>query len=142
MASAVPSSASAFFAKVKPGDLVERATCFAANPKVGRAVFICTPHRGSEMAVGTLGELAIRLIALPVDLTSTLTGEVGDSIALVTGDAKRMPNSVTGLSPKNPTFKVLDGKRIEVPHHSIIGDRGRGDTPQSSDGVVDYWVPS
>jgi hypothetical protein len=26
-----------------------------------------------------------------------------------------------------------------VPYHSIIGDRGRGDTPNSSDGVVPYW---
>lgn len=26
-----------------------------------------------------------------------------------------------------------------VTYHSIIGDRGRGDTPKSSDGVVPYW---
>jgi hypothetical protein len=26
-----------------------------------------------------------------------------------------------------------------VPYHSIIGDRGKGDTPKSSDGVVPYW---
>jgi hypothetical protein len=26
-----------------------------------------------------------------------------------------------------------------VPYYSIIGDRGRGDTPNSSDGVVPYW---
>ena len=26
-----------------------------------------------------------------------------------------------------------------IPFYSIIGDRGRGDTPQSSDGVVAYW---
>ena len=26
-----------------------------------------------------------------------------------------------------------------IPYHSIIGDRGRGDTPKSSDGVVPYW---
>ena len=26
-----------------------------------------------------------------------------------------------------------------IPYYSIIGDRGRGDTPQSSDGVVAYW---
>jgi hypothetical protein len=25
-----------------------------------------------------------------------------------------------------------------VPYHSIIGDRGKGDTPDSSDGVVPY----
>jgi len=28
--------------------------------------------------------------------------------------------------------------RIRVPHHSIIGGRGKGDTPRSSDGVVPY----
>jgi len=26
-----------------------------------------------------------------------------------------------------------------IPYHSIIGDRSRGDTPSSSDGVVPYW---
>jgi len=26
-----------------------------------------------------------------------------------------------------------------VPYHSIMGDRGRGDTPNSSDGIVPYW---
>src|SRR5205823_3480506 len=26
-----------------------------------------------------------------------------------------------------------------IPYHSIIGDRGRGDSPNSSDGVVAYW---
>jgi len=131
--------ASTFFAKVKPGDLVDRSTTFTANPNISRAVFICTPHRGSEMAIGTIGELAMRLIALPVDLTSTITGAMGDSIAVITGDAKRMPNSVSGLSPNNPTYKVLENLPLEVPHHSIIGDRGKGDTPNSSDGVVEYW---
>jgi hypothetical protein len=27
---------------------------------------------------------------------------------------------------------------IKAPHHSIIGDRGRGDSPNGSDGVVPY----
>src|SRR5712691_6786173 len=26
-----------------------------------------------------------------------------------------------------------------IPYHSIIGDRGRGNSPNSSDGVVAYW---
>jgi hypothetical protein len=26
-----------------------------------------------------------------------------------------------------------------IPYHSIIGDRGRGHSPNSSDGVVAYW---
>jgi pimeloyl-ACP methyl ester carboxylesterase len=128
--------ADAFFANIKPGSLIERATIFDANPHVDRAIFICTPHRGSEMAIGTLGELAIKLISLPVDLVSTAADT---SLAIVTGDANRMPTSIDGLSPRNPTLKVLDTRPIEVPHHSIIGDRGKGDTPDSSDGVVEYW---
>lgn len=34
---------------------------------------------------------------------------------------------------------MLDKLPITVPHHSIIGDRGKGDTPNCSDGVVEYW---
>jgi hypothetical protein len=26
-----------------------------------------------------------------------------------------------------------------VPYNTIIGDRGRGDSPNSSDGIVPYW---
>ena len=131
--------ANRFFARVKPGDLVHRSTIFSANPHIDRTIFICTPHRGSKMAVGKLGDLAIRLISLPTDLASTVTSTVGDSIGIITGNPKRVPNSVIGLSPDNPTFKVLDSRPIGVPHHSIIGDRGKGDTPDSSDGVVEYW---
>ena len=56
------------FATLQPADLVARATTFKANPRIKRVVFICTPHRGSKMASGGIGELAIKLISLPVDL--------------------------------------------------------------------------
>lgn len=128
-----------FFARVKPDDLIHRSTQFAANPRVDRAVFICTPHRGSKMAIGTIGGLAIRLISLPADLAGTVTSTLGDSIAVITGAPNRIPNSVSGLAPDNPSFKVLDKRPIEAPHHSIIGDRGKGGSPDSSDGVVEYW---
>ena len=26
-----------------------------------------------------------------------------------------------------------------IPYHTIMGDRGKGDAPHSSDGVVPYW---
>jgi hypothetical protein len=32
----------------------------------------------------------------------------------------------------------MDRLPIRAPHHSIIGDRGKGNTPRSSDGVVPY----
>ena len=50
----------------------------------------------------------------------------------------RLPNSIDTLAPNDPFVKEMStlpmAKRI--PYHSIIGDRGRGDTPNSSDGVV------
>ena len=127
-----------FFSHVPKGGLIERSALFHANPHIDRVIFICTPHRGSKMAVGSLGELGMRMISLPLDLTSTVVGSIGSSLSIVTG-SDRMPNSVTGLSPKNLTLKVLDSRPITVPYHSIIGDRGKGDTPNSSDGVVEYW---
>lgn len=127
------------FKNVKPGDLIDRCAIYQANPHIGRAVFICTPHCGSKMAIGTLGELAIRLISLPGDIVSTATTSLGSSMTIITGDSGRMPTSIDGLSPNNPSFKVINSRPIRVPHHSIIGDRGKGDTPNSSDGVVEYW---
>lgn len=125
--------------KFSPGSFVERATNFRANPHVARTIFICTPHRGSDMAIGTLGDLAVRLISLPADLTNSFANTVGNSIAMITGDPARMPTSIDGLSPNNLTLKMLDSRPIAAPHHSIIGDRGKSDTPNSSDGVVKYW---
>ncbi len=128
-----------FFANVPKGSLVEQCTIFDANPDVGRLVFICTPHRGSDMAVGSLGEIAIRLISLPVDLTGSITASLGNSMGVITGDSKRLPNSVTGLAPTNPMLKVLDSTPMTAPYHTIAGDQGKGNTPNSTDGVVKYW---
>jgi pimeloyl-ACP methyl ester carboxylesterase len=128
-----------FFSHVKKGDLVDKATTFNANPHVGRLVFICTPHRGSELALGSLGKLGMRLISLPLDLTTTVTGSLGSALGIFTGNNKQMPNSVTGLSPTNPMLKVLDSRPIEAPYHTILGDSGKGDSPNSTDGIVKYW---
>lgn len=127
------------FAGIEKGSLVARATLFEASPHVSRGVFICTPHRGSQLALGTLGNIARHLIFLPATLTNTLTSSLGNSIAIITGDPKRMPTSVDGLSPTNPLFKVLETTPITVPYHTIAGDQGKGNAPNSSDGVVAYW---
>jgi hypothetical protein len=52
-----------------------------------------------------------------------------------------MPNSVDTLEPNDRFVEAVNKLPIApgIPYHSIIGDRGRGDTPNSSDGVVPYW---
>lgn len=49
-------------------------------------------------------------------------------------------SSISGLSEKSPALQGLSRTTISprIPFHSIIGDQGRGDTPDSSDGVVAY----
>src|SRR5258706_15722692 len=61
---------------------------------------------------------------------------LGDSVAKLTGI--KTPTSIRGLSPQSPVLIGLDKLPIKAPHHSIIGDRGRGDSPNGSDGVVPY----
>ena len=38
-----------------------------------------------------------------------------------------------------PTARIEMPWNLYIGDHTIIGDRGRGDSPNSSDGVVPYW---
>jgi hypothetical protein len=53
----------------------------------------------------------------------------------------RAPNSIDTLAPDN--YFVIEINKIPikdgVTYHTIAGDRGKGDSPNSSDGVVPYW---
>ena len=127
------------FATLKPADLVARATSFKANPRIKRVVFICTPHRGSKMASGGIGELGIKLISLPADLQTTLKSEIPEETLRKINNG-RLPNSVSNLKPSAPYLAVLNKQSIHTPYHSIIGNRGKpGPLADSSDGVVPYW---
>jgi pimeloyl-ACP methyl ester carboxylesterase len=116
---------------------IKRALIFQANPAINRVIFIATPHRGSRLAVGGIGALAIWLIRLPLDLWHEISETIADALYLQ-GNHTIIPTSIHGLSPNSPLLHALDRLPIQAVHHSIIGDRGRGDTPNSSDGVVPY----
>jgi pimeloyl-ACP methyl ester carboxylesterase len=126
------------YASLPQDSVMKQVLIFSANPIVERVVFVATPHRGSSLSTGGIGALGMRLIRLPLKVVSAIPKAV---IAAVTTDPRkfRPPTSISGLSPKNPLLLALDKLPIEAPHNSIIGDRGRGDTPDSSDGVVPYW---
>jgi hypothetical protein len=53
----------------------------------------------------------------------------------------RAPNSIDTLAPNNRFVREVNKLAIaaDVTYHSIMGDRGKGNTPDSSDGVVPYW---
>ena len=54
---------------------------------------------------------------------------------------KSVPNSVDTLASNNRFVKAVNTLPLtsHIPFHSIMGDRGKGDTPGSSDGLVPYW---
>ncbi len=115
---------------------------FKSRPEIGRVIFIAAPLRGSDLAVRRIGRLGSSLVRLPVALLSA--GR--DALSLMTLSAgglklRRLPNSIDTLAPTNRFVKAINTIPMtkRIPYHSIMGDRGRGDTPNSSDGVVPYW---
>ena len=127
-----------FYAATPSDNLAKRGLIFDANPHVQRIVFICVPHRGSNLASNWIGSIGVALVRLPSTLVSEAGAAVAGSISTNFG-LKHIPTGINGLSPRSPVLRSLDKLPISVPYHSIIGDRGRGDTPNSSDGVVPYW---
>ena len=126
------------YVKVPPDNVVKRALIFDANPRVHRIVFICVPHRGSDLATNWIGSFGVGLISLPGKLLSGAADVVTAPLEKGLG-LKHMPTGINGLSPRSPMLRGLDTLPIHSPYHTIVGDRGRGDTPNSSDGVVAYW---
>jgi hypothetical protein len=126
-------------AKIPPDSIVKRALIFKANPRIKRVVFICVPHRGSPLADNAIGAIGLSLIHLPLQVVDNIQAQIGHTLAVAGGRKGFIfPPSVHGLSPNSPLLRALDTCPIRVPHHTIAGDRGRGDSPNSSDGVVPY----
>ena len=122
-------------ARLPSAPLLRDSLIFEREKNVRRVVFICVPHRGSSIATVSLVRFITTLIRLPTRIVSNIA-EISDFVT--TQNLRLLPTSICGLSPHSPFLQALDQRPIEVPHHSILGDRGRGDSPRSSDGVVPY----
>lgn len=122
--------------------LLEEALIFKHRPEIGRVIFMSTPHRGSDLAINWIGRIGSMLVRTPVRLLT-----IGRTIReAMTADPaalqlKRFPNSVDTLAPNNRFVVAINKIPITpgIPYYTIVGDRGKGDTPNSSDGVVAYW---
>lgn len=115
---------------------------FCHRPEIGRVIFIAAPLRGSDLASGWIGKLGAALIR-PARLASEASREMLRLTSIKEDELKpkRRENSVDTLSPKSRFVKAVNTIPITpgIPYDSIIGDRGRGDSPNSSDGFVPYW---
>ena len=115
------------------------------KPYIDRVVFVAVPHRGSSIADNWIGSIGRWLISLPKALVQKTVFVAREARNVLRPDLQTafdagQATSIQGLSEKSPALQGLSKTTISsaVPFHSIIGDRGRGDTPESSDGVVAY----
>lgn len=120
-----------------------RTDYFFEPVEAGMVVYLATPHRGAPMASMGIVSWLMRLISLPQELINEVYNIATlqqDSLIM---EPERMAEWFTSGSQLSPRgYSILGLQKLAVrpvPTHSIIGDRGRGDTPESSDGVVPYW---
>ncbi|MDM8526331.1 alpha/beta fold hydrolase [Desulfococcaceae bacterium HSG8] len=127
---------------------LERMFYFKPLPFIRREIFICTPHRGSELADLSISRFGSSLVKLPGKILDT-GAEIFKAVAMkpirvIAGDRglklDSIPTSIDNLSPGNPFLNVL----AEIPFapgvtfHSIIGNHEAADTPGGTDMVVPY----
>ena len=115
---------------------------FRHRPDVGRVIFIAAPLRGSNLASSWIGQIAASVIQAP-RLVSEASREMLHVTSIKENELKpkRRANSVDTLSPKSRFVNAINTIPVTpgIPYDTIIGDRGRGDSPNSSDGIVPYW---
>ena len=129
--------------QIAPDELkiVKESLIFKASTHVSKVIFLATPHKGAEMASNFIGRIGSRLVRLPAKLVAIGPGLV-EKGAASNGKkvVSRFPNSIDTLRPQARSVVAMNRLPIEhsIIYYSIIGDRGRNDSPNSSDGVVAY----
>lgn len=118
---------------------ISRLVDFDPVPFVKRAIFIATPHKGSNLAEGILGSIARFLFIIPKEVIKKFeegykflnpNHKKGDIVPRVYG--------VDGLAPKSIFMKVTKDYKPQVKFHSIIGNSKLADLDWISDTVVPY----
>ena len=125
-----------------PDSPIKQALVFKANPRIKRVIFVAAPHRGAPLAINFIGKIGAALIHLPGRVISQIGTTTIEEAAAAAGLKKNfIPNSINGLSPKNPLLIAMNEVPIRVPFHSIIGVAGHPKAPleKTSDTVVPYW---
>jgi pimeloyl-ACP methyl ester carboxylesterase len=118
---------------------------FKPKPYIDRVVFVAVPHRGSTIADNWVGGIGRWLLSLPKTIVQRTVQVAREARNILRPDLQTafdagQSSSISGLSEKSPALQGLSKTTVssDIPFHSIIGDQGRGDTPNSSDGVVAY----
>ncbi|WP_433853900.1 esterase/lipase family protein [Stenotrophomonas nitritireducens] len=121
-------------------------TRFSPQPDVARAVFIASPHRGTDIAGDRLGRLIGKLVRLPL----TILGKFEDVFLAMQDAAEpggkpkapRIGNSIDNLKASDPFIRASSALPLApgLKYHSIVARRkAEGPLAESDDGLVPYW---
>jgi hypothetical protein len=121
--------------------LLERALIFRPEPYVRRLVFIATPHGGSPVADGPLGQLGLAL-----SRPQGNTARIGDELEAAYGPGssnRGLRGETFSLRNLSPSSRVIQGLRRtpidpSVPHHSIVLQMKHRTAHGRGDGLVPY----
>ncbi|MBJ7256870.1 MAG: alpha/beta fold hydrolase [Akkermansiaceae bacterium] len=125
--------------------LMQDMLIFQSRSDISRAIFICSPHRGAELASNWVGMLARKLVRVPQTILDL--GDALGHMAILSNSGvayESLPTSIDTLSPTNTFVKSVNELPINprIPYHSIIGDRGLADAKANpkvgNDGFVAY----
>ena len=130
--------------KLTPEDrtLMRRTFYYRSDPDVARVVFIATPHHGSRLASGLLGNVGRLLLHMPSSVRGAVRGILTRNPAALAAKNRLSPgSSLDSLTPRGQVIAAVNDMTMRpgVRLYAILGDRGRaGPREQSSDGVVPY----
>jgi hypothetical protein len=121
--------------------LLERALIFRPEPYVRRLVFIATPHGGSPVADGPLGQLGL-VLSRPQGNAARLGDELEAAYGpdSYNGGLRGESFSLRNLSPTSRVIQSLRRIPIDpsVPHHSVVLQLKHPTTRGRGDGLVPY----
>ena len=129
-------------AKPETKAIIKNSMFYTPLPFVDRVVFIATPHQGSFVSGGWIGQLAGKLITLPFKILNPVQEVViQNPQAFAFRSMKDIPRSTDNMDPKNQFIKTLAAIPIAsgVKAHSIIAVENPNDPKEEwNDGVVEY----
>ncbi len=133
-----------FYKNLRPDHqtLVRELLFFKPHISIQRVVFIAVPHRGAALADSWLGHAAASMVKLPKaiidfnkDLLDSLVNSNNNRFLKKTG----ILTGIDNLSPENSALSLMRQMPMaDIPLHSIIGNKSKGNIPGGSDGVVPY----
>ncbi len=120
-------------------EYVEHLLNFQHPDYITRAIFIATPHRGSEIATWSITHWASRSIALPARLYDVAKQGIAHLGLVNETEVMKIRTGLDNLAPDDRVLQKLNELNFQtVPYHSVMGNEEKANAVGGTDGIVPY----